>query len=55
MTIDKLSYILISLDIEITYLRNIYWQYKAGMKTEEDVRIAYNTFRSRLSIIYGED
>ena len=55
MTTDKLFSIISQLELEIGYLRLIYWHYKAGMKTEEDLIIAYNKFRSRLSIIYGED
>jgi len=56
MTTDKLFHIISLLELEVGYLRNVYWQYKANMKTEQDLIIAYNNFRSHISTIcMGDD
>ena len=56
MTTDKLFHIISLLELEIGNLSLVYWSYRAGMKTEQDLIIAYNNFRSHLSTIcMGED
>lgn len=49
MTLDTISRNINVLEVEIAYLRSVYWQYKSGYATEEELRVAYNNFRSNVS------
>lgn len=43
------------MELELGYLRTVYWQYKAGSKTKEDLIVAYNKFRSSVSSTLNKD
>lgn len=57
LTLDKIELNISILEVELTQLRQVHWQYKSGNKTEEDLRIAYNEFKSNISweVINGRD
>ena len=44
------------MELEVSKLHNIYWKYKAGVCTENDLIIAYNIFMSSTGrTLYQED
>lgn len=55
LTLDRISLNISLLEVELAYLKSVYWEYKANLKTEEDLRIAYNKFRAKTQCVCPEE
>lgn len=55
MTVDKLYGVIVNMQFEINKLSLEYWMWKAGLRTEEELTIAYNKFRANTGCVCKEE